>query len=171
VVDMTSKSDLEPGKPEILSKVVSAQVKAGHPDGPETMTVEVQIPQNTWEDLLKLFIARKWVDDEGFAALVTAGLVVLQTEPAADGENKTPEQIIQGLRTQLAELEAQCEALRSRVDKLHVLEWRDVPLVREELGNCQALVMRLKDEQAALQDENIRLRHQLSETGKSELHQ
>jgi hypothetical protein len=168
---MTSTSDLEPGKQELLSKVVAAQVKAGHPDGPETVTVEVQLSQNTWEELLKIFIARKWADDEGFAAVVAAGIALFQTETVAPGENENPDEIIQGLLTRLADLEAQCETLRNRVDRLHVLEWRDLPLVRQQLGDCKALIMRLTEERGTSKAEDTRIRRRPGETGEPETHQ
>jgi len=114
---MTSKTKLEPGKRESLSKVASVQVKAGHPDGSDTVTVEMQLPQSAWENLRGLFVTRKWTDDEGLAAVVAAGVAVLQTEPVANGEDKTPDQTIRELRTQLADLEAQCEALRNRINR------------------------------------------------------
>ncbi|MGQ9834261.1 MAG: hypothetical protein ACUVRJ_10810 [Candidatus Villigracilaceae bacterium] len=165
---MTSK--VEPGKRESLSKVASVEVKAGHPDGPDTVTVEMQLPQSAWENLRGLFVARKWTDVEGLAATVAAGIAILQTEPPTIGEDKIPDQTIRELRTQLADLEAQCEVLRNQVDKLQVLEWRELPLVRQQLGDYKALIMRLTDERDTLQTENAQLRHQLAEAGESKAH-
>lgn len=165
VLDMTTEEKPPSHEDAAWSTLVSLQVKSVHPES-GMATIDMSLPLGAWDYMCQVFGMHRWTDEDGFTAVVAAGLAVLKTAPTADGESEDPDQTIRKLRIHLAQIEAQREVLNNQVERLHVVEWRDLPLIREELGHCKAQLMRIKDRCAALQDENEQLRRQLEQAGK-----